>query len=287
MTPRPDEDGAWVDLHLHSSCSDGADPPEQVVARARAFEISAIALTDHDTIAGVERARNAAEAIGLGFLPGVEISAEFKGREIHVVGLGVDVASPVLGDLLHVLSEMRRRRLTAILDALQRMNLSLDVEQVLDSNIHVQPGRMHVAKALRHMGAATSVQNAFDRYLNPGCPAHVPKQLPPAEEVIAATHQARGLAFLAHPGLGRWSPGRVNALLALPFDGIEAWHVSHTPDMVRQFSAMAGKRSLLVAGGSDCHGGIKGEAPTMGRVKVPHDCYATIVKRLKECFSES
>ncbi len=285
MTPTPNHDGPWVDLHLHSSFSDGADPPEQVVARAHGCEISAIALTDHDTTAGVERARFAAEGAGLGFLAGVEISAAFKEREIHVVGLGIDVGTPELGVLLNTLSEMRQRRLDAILQALRRMGLALDGEQVMSKDMHAQPGRMHVAKALHHMGAATTVQNAFDRYLNPGCPAYVPKQLSHAEEAIAAIHKAHGLAFLAHPGLGRWSPGRVNTLLALPFDGIEAWHVSHTPDMTRQFIAMAKKRALLLAGGSDCHGSIKGDAPTMGRVKVPYACYATIVERLKEPIS--
>lgn len=281
MTNKEHDKAPWVDLHLHSLCSDGADSPERLVARAASLGLQALALTDHDTTAGVTAARRAAAKHGLGFLSGIEISAEFKGREMHVVGLGIDIAEKALEELLSTLAAMRRQRTHEILDRLHRIGLTLDPGLIMNRDTAMTLGRMHIAVRLYEMGAAKTVQGAFDRFLNPGRPAHVPKRLPPAVQAIATVQAAGGLAFLAHPGLGNWRRRRVEALLELPFDGLEAWHISHTPYMTRTFMEMAEARALLVSGGSDCHGGIKGDKPTLGLVRVPYACYADIVERLE------
>ncbi|HOH28591.1 MAG TPA: PHP domain-containing protein [Candidatus Hydrogenedentes bacterium] len=273
---------AWVDLHLHSRCSDGADAPEEVVARAHALGMAALALTDHDTVAGVPAARAAAHEAGLGFLDGVEISAAFEDREIHIIGLGMCLEAPALTRLLETLHTYRATRVRRIVERLDKIGTaSIDV---LASRLQpVTPvGRMHVAVALMELGKATSVQNAFDRYLNRSCPAYVPKELPSAREAVEAIHDADGLAFIAHPGLGNTLCRRLDALFEMPFDGLEAWHVSHTPEMVREFQGFARARGLLLTGGSDCHGDIKKERPTMGRVKVPYTCYEHILETLLE-----
>ena len=141
-------------------------------------------------------------------------------------------------------------------------------------------GRMHVALLLHQMGQVSTVQAGFDRYLNRGRPAFVPKRLPEACEVIQVIHEARGLAFLAHPGLGKTLKKRLDKILALPFDGIEVWHTSHSQDMRERFLKLAEERKLLVSGGSDCHGSVKGEPPTMGKVKTPLWCFERICERL-------
>ncbi len=272
----------WIDLHLHSSCSDGADAPDQVAARAAACGAAAIALTDHDTTAGLARARTAADALGLGFLEGVEISAAHQDRELHVVGLGVAPEAESLRALLDALGDMRRRRASKIVERLHRVGVHLDPPEPTPDQEQTPPGRMHVAVALQRMGAAATVQGAFDRYLNRGCPAHVPKQLPPVAQAIDAIHDAGGLAFLAHPGLGRRLLRHLPALLEFPFDGIEAWHPSHTPEITQECVHAAQARGLLLSGGSDCHGGVKGEPPALGRVKVDYRHYEKIAEALAE-----
>ncbi len=270
----------WVDLHLHSRCSDGADTPEEVVARACAFGMAALALTDHDSVSGVLRARAAAHGAGMGFLEGVEVSAAFENQEIHIIGLGIYVNAPALVRLLETLNRYRAARVYQIVERLDKIGVAS--RGVLTAHLEqVAPvGRMHVAVALAELGKATSVQNAFERYLNRACPAYVPKKLPSALEAIEAIHDAGGLAFIAHPGLGNTVRRRIAALLELPFDGIEAWHVSHTPGMVQTMQTLAGERGLLLTGGSDCHGNIKKERPTMGRVKTPYTCYERILEAL-------
>ncbi len=272
----------WVDLHLHSRCSDGADAPETVVIRARNLGMAALALTDHDTVSGVPAARAAARESGMGFLEGVEISAAFEDREIHIIGLGICLESPSLTRLLETLHTHRANRVRGIVERLE--SLGVTPRGLLAPRLQsITPvGRMHVAVALTELGKATSVQNAFERYLNRPCPAFVPKALPSARESIEAIHDAGGLAFIAHPGLGNTLYRRMGALLELPFDGIEAWHVSHTPEMVRMFQALADTHGLLVTGGSDCHGDIKKEKPTMGRVKLPYACYRHILDVLSD-----
>ena len=270
----------WVDLHLHSCRSDGADMPARVVQRAHALGIAAIAVTDHDTTAGVYEAADAARAFGMGFLRGVEISASFENQEIHVLGLGIQTDAPGLMALLEASNRNRAERAWRIVDRLDKIGVASRAALEPHLNEAIPVGRMHVAVALAGLGKATSVQNAFERYLNRACPAFVPKEVPPAREVVEVIHEAQGLAFIAHPGLGHTLRRRLGALLELPFDGIEAWHVSHTPDMAHTFRALAGERGLLVTGGSDCHGDIKKEKPTMGRVKTPYACYERIVEAL-------
>lgn len=271
----------WVDLHLHSACSDGRESPEALVKRAASLGASAIALTDHDTVEGVSVAQQAATAAGLQFLPGVEISAHFDGKEMHVVGLGINIKTPTLEKLLKQLVQMRHERQNAILKRLQDKGITLETLTDPKNTPLGSEGRMHVAVALHEMGKATSVQNAFDRYLNRGCPAYVPKELPDAIQAIEAIHAANGLAFIAHPGLGHWMLKKIPQMLTLPFDGLEAWHPSHTIHQTNQIRVVAQKRNLLLSGGSDCHGNVKGEGTTLGHIKTPIHYFHRIVESLQ------
>jgi 3',5'-nucleoside bisphosphate phosphatase len=268
---------AFVDLHLHTCCSDGSDTPEDVVARAVDAGAAAIALTDHDTVAGVARGRAAAHEAGLGFLAATEISTRFSGREIHVLALGIDIENDALLKALANLCEARKRRGQDILQQLSEVGIALPDTLLADNDTAL--GRMHIARAMTEAGHVKKPQEAFDRYLNSGRAAFVPKYAMPTAEAIDAIHGAGGLAFVAHPGLGKTTRKLLPKLLLLPFDGIEAYHISHTPGRVEEFLALAKERGLLVSGGSDCHGTIK-DKPLLGRVHTPVAVYQAIVERL-------
>jgi len=271
---------SFVDLHLHSSFSDGSDTPEAIVARAIAAGASAIAITDHDTVAGVAPGRLAAGAAGLGFLSGVEISAGFQHREIHVLGLGIDESEANLVRGLDALCAARDQRGLQILERLTESGFALPGFASGQPERGSALGRMHIARAMTEAGHVKKPQEAFDRFLNAGKPAFVPKETMPMEVAIALIHGAGGLAFVAHPGLGKSLRKMLPALLELPFDGIEAYHVSHTPGRVEEFTALARERGLLITGGSDCHGTIKGQRALLGTVRVPELVLEAILARL-------
>lgn len=272
---------AYVDLHLHTYYSDGSDVPAVVVGRAKELGFSAIAITDHDTVAGVEEGREAAAEAGIEFLTGTEISAKLGKSEVHILGFGIDPGHAGLLQALDKMRTARATRATAILERLKDTGIHLEpsqLEEAVASDGVV--GRMHIAQQLVEVGAAKEVQEAFDRYLNPGRPAYVPKVRIAAKRAIELIHQAGGVAILAHPGIG--APRHIlNPLLALPFDGLEAYHVQHSPGQVEAFLRIAQENNLLVSGGSDCHGGAK-KAPEMGKVRVPYRHY----ERLREALAE-
>ncbi|NLO32312.1 MAG: PHP domain-containing protein [Candidatus Hydrogenedentes bacterium] len=277
----------WIDLHLHSDCSDGADTPEQVMIRAFDCGAAAVALTDHDTVKGVGAARQKAEALGMRYLNGVEISASFESNEMHILGLGIAPNAAQLGVFLDEASKERLHRAVQIMERLDKAEVASRAQMEPYLEDLAQPGRIHVAVALHELGVVRRVQEAFDRYLNRGCAAFVPKTLPSAEKVIQVIHDAGGLAFVAHPGLGYTLRKRLGVLLRLPFDGIEVWHISHTTAMIHRLKGLAEERGLLLTGGSDCHGDIKKERPVMGRVRAPYSCYEKIEEALAQTESDN
>lgn len=271
----------WADLHLHSTCSDGADPPEEVVARAAAAGARALALTDHDTTGGNDRAAAAAQAHGLQYLRGVEVSTVFERLEVHVVVLGARPNDAPFEAALSRLREARTQRSAAILVRLAELGHALSPEALLAAAgpPNASPGRMHIARALADAGVVRKPQDAFDRLLNPGRPAYVPREKLDTAQALDLIHAASGLAFVAHPGLNKSLRKALPRLLALPFDGIEAYHVSHTPGRMEELTQLAEAQGLLISGGSDCHGGMKG-GRELGRVRLPWSRVAAILERI-------
>ena len=271
----------FVDLHIHTRHSDGTDPPAQVVQRARQMELSALAITDHDTVGGLEEARAEAQVQGVGFLGGVEISSVFNHKEIHVVGLGIQPDSPILASALDYLREGRRNRAREIVDRLNAAGVPVEWESLCDRAGEEREvmGRMHIARQITALGWAKSVQRAFEKYLNPGKAAFVQKPRIACGEAVELIHGAGGVALLAHPGIGRWRPGMLERILDFPFDGIEAYHAKHSPGRTQFFLELARNRGLLVGGGSDCHGTAK-QDPQIGMVQVPVQHYERICQAL-------
>lgn len=271
----------FVDLHLHTTHSDGSDSPERVVERALECQLDVIAITDHDETSAIPQAQQAASGHDLIILPGTEVSATFEGKELHILGLGIDPDSVALKEPLARMKQTRDLRAQRIVEKLQELGVPIDMEQLRERAGAGTIGRIHIGQEVKELGFGRTVQDVFDKYIKAGRPAYVPKENLEAKEAIEAIHGAKGLAFVAHPGLGD-QHNRLETLCSLPFDGIEAYHSRHTERQTQTFLAFAESRRLLVTGGSDCHGSIKGHAPLMGKTKVPRAVYDTIREALEK-----
>jgi predicted metal-dependent phosphoesterase TrpH len=257
----------YADLHAHTTASDGTFTPTELVRAARALGLSHLAVTDHDTTAGVAEARAAALEAGIGLVPGVELSAEGPPGKCHLLGLGIDPDDAGLARTLGALSEARRTRNARIARRLQELGVPLTLEEVAavappGANV----GRPHFAQALIAKGVVSTVPEAFARFLAEGAPAYLPKDVLPPADAIRLIHEAGGMCFLAHPGLVRLGPDetlrdRIAALRALGLDGVEVFYPLHTPELVRELGDIARDLGLLVTGGSDFHGATKPDAP--------------------------
>jgi predicted metal-dependent phosphoesterase TrpH len=251
-------DTTLIDLHTHSHHSDGTLPPAQLVEMAMARGVAVLALTDHDTTAGLAEAR-AAAGTALRLVPGVEISAGWRGQEIHVVGLGIDAGEPGLQQHLAALLQLRRERIAAIGAKLarQRHFAGRDPAAEVLAVPYQVPTRTHLARALVAAGDASSTQQAFDRWLGRGTPGHVPQEWPALEAAIAAIRGAGGHAVLAHPHRYRLSPGALRNLCSEFRDaGGAAMEVSLpalSPDDANRLARLARMHGLLGSAASDFH----------------------------------
>lgn len=262
----PPSGAGHVDLHAHSTASDCALAPAAVVEAARAAGLQAVALTDHDTLAGVAEATAAGERLGVRVVAGTELSALDGEREIHILGLHVR-PSAAFEERLAGFRALRLVRADHIVDALHGLGVEVTRERVLALAGGGAVGRPHVARALVEAGVVRDQREAFDRFLGAGKPAYVPKDLPPAAEAIALIRDAGGLAIIAHPGR-EGTAERLERLVRAGLDGVEVLHPSHSPDEVKRFSAFAERHRLARSGGSDWHGSADG-ARVLGAMQVP------------------
>jgi 3',5'-nucleoside bisphosphate phosphatase len=256
----------FVDLHAHSTASDGSRAPADVIAAAHAAGLAAIALTDHDTVDGIPEAAAAAASLGIRLVAGVELSAVEQDSETHILGLHLQDVG-VLADRFVALRQMRLGRAEQIVVRLQALGVPVTMEAVLREAAGGAIGRPHVARAMVAGGWVRDFRDAFDRYLGNGRPACVGKDRLSAREAIAMIHEAGGLAVLAHPG----PTGTRTALTRLRdegMDGVEVRHPGHSPDDTARLLALAGELDLVPSGGSDWHGA--GEGPrVLGAMQVP------------------
>ncbi len=258
----------FADLHLHSLFSDGTFTPEELVGHARRSGLSALALTDHDTVEGCERMRAACAAQGLEFIAGTELTAEHQGNEVHILGYYVDVTHRGLLAELSRFQLARQQRIREMCARLQELNVPLEAETVFALARCNSPGRPHVARSLVHSGLCRSLDEAFERFLKRDRPAWVPKARISARQAIELIHQAGGLAVLAHPLLNH-ADHLIPVLAAEGLDGLECFHSKHSEEATRRYLALATQHGLLITGGSDCHGNSKGR-PLIGSIKLPY-----------------
>lgn len=246
-------DTGGADLHLHSHRSDGRMPPARVVALAAERGLESISLTDHDTVEGIEEAREAGARLGIRVVTGIELSAEFRGKEVHLLAYGFDTGHPLLRTELERLREGRRERALKIVGRLNHLKVPLRIEAVRHHAQGDSLGRPHVAQAMWEGGFVPSLQAAFDRYLNPGAPAYVPWARMSAVRAREVVHQAGGVLVLAHPYLNL-APGNVRALVDEGLDGLETVHPGLLSSQRRELTQLAAEKGILGTGGSDFHG---------------------------------
>ena len=266
-SPAPEHE--FVDLHMHSTASDGSRAPQDVVAAASGAGLAAIALTDHDTLAGLADASAAGAECGVRVIAGVELSAvegERADQETHILGLHLAERAE-MEERLVAIRDMRVQRAERMVRRLNELGVPVTMEAVLKESAGGAVGRPHVARALVAGGWAADVRSAFDRFIGAGRPAFVAKDRLSVVEAIDLIHRAGGLAILAHPGAG-CSRDRVLELIRDGLDGLEILHPSHNWDESQRLDAIASEFELIRSGGSDWHGASDG-ARTIGMMKVP------------------
>lgn len=268
-----------VDLHLHTFFSDGSYSPHELVCSAKKAGISCISVTDHDTIDGLLECREAAINAGLGWISGLELTAEFHSHEVHVLGYGIRAAEFFL-ERLRQFQRARMQRICRIIERLNRLGVGLRLDQVLSCVKGPSPGRPHVAWALVREGFCSTYEEAFAKYLRSGGPCWVPRPRISFDEAVELIRGAGGVAVLAHPGL-LCSERTVLALIERGVDGIECFHPKHSDAQADRYRRVATERGLLVTGGSDCHGKTQG-SPTLGQVRIDHSYWNLLAERVIE-----
>lgn len=258
---------AYVDLHIHSSLSDGTFLPERIVALSHKLGLAAISITDHDTVAGIERASAPARAFGVELIPGVELSAAVGDRDIHLLGYYFDPADSRLLRHLARFRDERFLRAERMVKKLNTIGLSLTIDKVIAQAGGGAVGRPHVADALVSAGFVSSTGEAFSRYIGYNGPAYESKFAVTPQAAIDLIRGAGGMAVLAHPGTYESEPYLAD-LVASGLRGIEVIYPKHTEEQQTQFELFADAHGLAKTGGSDCHGYRHGEA-RIGSMQVP------------------
>lgn len=257
---------AFVDLHTHSTASDGTLPPEQVIEAAQRCGLKALALTDHDTIAGVSTAREAGNRVGIRVIAGVELSAFYEDHEVHLLALHLSQLD-ALEKRLAKLRLMRLARAERIVEKLNALGIPITLDEVLLEADGGAVGRPHVARALIARGVVHDFRDAFMTYLGNNGSAFVPKDRLSIEDAIAIAHEAGALAIWAHPADGG-RRDRLEPLIAAGLDGIEIRHPGHSGEDIKRLQALTDFFGLVPSGGSDWHGATEGPR-RLGTMNVP------------------
>jgi 3',5'-nucleoside bisphosphate phosphatase len=259
-----------IDLHLHTTASDGLLAPASLVARAAAAGLTIIAVTDHDTVCGLAEAVDAARTHGVRVIAGIEMTAVEDGNDVHVLGYFIDPDSPLLAAFLRDQREDRIRRVREMGERLGSLGVRVDVEALIAAADAAARsiGRPALADALVGSGQAVDRTDAFNRLLGRGQPGFVPRRGTLPAAVIETIHAAGGIASLAHPGITA-SDVLIEALAGRGLDAIEVWHSDHAPDQQRHYSMLADRLGLAKSGGSDFHGDGVHRAARLGGVLLP------------------
>ncbi len=276
-----------VDLHVHSNASDGTLTPSEVVFLAKETGLTAIALTDHDTVDGVAEAVAAGTKYNIEIIPGVELSCAYIAKEIHIVGLYVDCQNTRFLAELNRLKETRLARNEQMAAKCREHGLDITVEELINEYPDAVITRAHFASFLVKKGYVSSVKDAFDRYLNDHGPCFVPRYKMPCEETIELIHSAGGIAILAHPILYRLNDSELEKLVKYltkcGLNGIEALYSTYTPSDEIQIRKLARENGLLISGGSDFHGANKPHIQLgtgRGNLKISYDVLDNIKKSI-------
>ena len=279
-----------IDLHIHSTASDGSLTPADIIGHAQKLNLAAIAITDHDSIDGSKEALRIGIPPSLHFLTGVEISAAhppfFPGSgSFHILGYAIHLDNRDLNQALSKLRDARKNRNPEILKRLNKLGFRISLEEVSQEVGEVQLGRPHIAYAMVKKGFVTSVDEAFEKYLGTAKPAYVDKERIECEQAINLIRAAGGIPVLAHPALLKIENDQkletlVQNLMKIGLSGIEVYYPGHSPRQIRQYTELARKYGLLMTGGTDFHGSIMPEIQMgsgEGDLVVPYNLYEELM----------
>ncbi|RQD75423.1 MAG: PHP domain-containing protein [Candidatus Syntrophonatronum acetioxidans] len=267
-----------ADLHIHTSVSDGCLTPAEAVRVAQSINLKAIAITDHDTMDGVEEALEEGKKLNIEVIPGVELSTDYGRKEVHLLGYYVNSSHKNFHTLLERLKESRHKRVTNIVKKLNGLGCKVDVREVMKlAGENGAVGRPHIARVLTEKGYVKDVQDAFDKFIGINAPAYVERYKLIPHDVIKMVIKAGGVPVLAHPGLIK-DDDLIMQLIKEGLKGIEVYHPEHSYEDERKYQTLAFSHKLLITGGSDCHGIDRMTGSEMGSVTIP----MYHVERLKE-----
>ena len=274
-----------VDLHSHTTASDGALSPRELVKLAAKHGVKVLAVTDHDSVSGLPEAIDEAAKHRIEIVPGLEINCDVEGAEIHVLGYCVDWQAEWFETFLAGQRAERTARVHRIVERLAELGVPVTADEVFAICKEGSPGRPHVAQAMVKRGYVKSVREAFDRYLRSGGPANVPRRRLTPAEAVAVIRRAHGVPVFAHPGLAdrdEMIPELVQAGLA----GIETFYPEHSVGQIEAYRRLCRQHDLVATGGSDYHGSHTGRANTLGSPHVPMDVWHELKGRAQRLRSE-
>ena len=284
-----------IDLHIHSSASDGTLSPGEIIETACAQNLRAISITDHDSIDGSKAALKAGIPEALKFLTGVELSTAPPpflplSGSFHILGYGIDLENFALNRALKLLQKARENRNPAIIDRLNQLGFDITLDQLAVSDDNGQIGRPHIAQAMLQKGYVSSIDDAFDRFLGHDCPAYVDKPRISCQQAIDIIRDAGGIAVLAHPYLLNLTDQKnmeylITKLKKMGIGGVEVYYPEHSPQATALYEMLARKFNLLMTGGTDFHGKLKPEIQMgsgTGRLFVPFTLYEELSAALTQ-----
>jgi len=272
-----------IDLHTHTTESDGSFSPEELMNEAKKAGLSAIAITDHDSISGIEKAAPFAEAYGIELIPGVELSTDYNGKEVHVVGLFINTKDDYFLAKIKEFKENRDNRNAIMVENLQKEGFAITMEELTTENPDCVITRANIARFMYEHGMIPSIQTAFEKYIGDHCKCYVNRFKITPMDAVKLIKAAGGTAILAHPLLYHMSDTTLQNLIDemkdAGLDGIEAIYCTYSASEERQMKELARKNNLLISGGSDFHGTTKPKlqlATGYGKLYIPYEVLEAI-----------
>lgn len=272
-----------VDLHTHTTESDGSFTPEELILEAKRVGLSAIAITDHDSISGIKKAAPVAAKENIELIPGVELSTDYNGKEVHVVGLFIDIENEGFLSKIKEFKENRDNRNVLMVENLQKEGFAITMKELVAENPDCVITRANIARFLYEHGMIPSIQTAFEKYIGDNCKCYVNRFKITPMDAVRLIKEAGGTAILAHPLLYHMSDATLQKMLdemkEAGLDGMEAIYCTYTPSEERQMKKLATENHLLISGGSDFHGTTKPNlnlGTGYGKLYIPYEVLETI-----------
>jgi len=267
-----------IDLHMHTTYSDGAHTPLELLYKVKEKGLNIISITDHDSINGIKEAITLGKDIGVEVIPGLEISTDLEDKEIHLLGYFIDYENDELLKYLSFFREERLHRAKRIIQKLRNLGLSITIDDVLDHAQNSAIGRPHIASALLNLGITSNYFEAFEKYIGDNGPAYERKIHISPQSATKLISDAGGLSFIAHPGYLKDSI--IMNLINAGIDGIEVIHPSHNDSQTNFYRGIVNQYCLLESGGSDYHGGKKEDNDNLGKFCISYNQLEAMRKML-------